>query len=231
MSVSRKSSRSNGRRSWLSDIVAHTPTMSKKRSSNGMDQLFYKNGTGSIRSTSTNSTPLYPIITGSFTDNQLTLPPSPAYPIITSTLRSTRSTSLQQKPFQSPNYSSPIKASTLRPRKKSSVRQVYNVDSLIISEDYYTSGARDGKKHSTTPTLIQEHGQETSVLQHPTTNTSTLYDSVALDFPTVSKGYKSNKTNHQHHVGHYKKNEQKKTFLESGCKTLDRNHFSRIRVR
>ena len=229
MSVSRKSSKSNGRRSWLSDIVANTPTMSKKRSTNGMDHLNYKNGTGSIRSTSTTSTPIYPIITGSFTDNQSTLPISPAYPIITSTLRSSRSTSLQQKPFQSSNYPSPIKASTLRPRKKSSGRQDYNEDSFIISEDYYTSGVRDGKKHSTTPTLIQEHGQETSVLQHPTTVTSTLYDSVALDIPSMSKGYKSNKTNHQH-VGHFKKNEQKKTFLDSGCKTLDRNHFSRIRV-
>ena len=214
MSVSRKSSKSNGR-SWLSDMVANTPTLSKKRSANGVDQLFYKNGSGSIRSIS-HSTPLYPIITGSFTENQFT-PSSPSYPIITSTRQ--RSASLQQKPFQ-PSNSSLMKASTLKPRKKISARKLYDEESLTISEK---SEPRSGKKYSTS-TLAPSSQQ---AVQHPTV-TSTLYDSVALDVPSMSQGYKLNKTAH---VGHYRKNEQKKKFLDSGCKTLDRNHFSRVRVR
>ena len=214
MSVSRKSSKSNGR-SWLSDMVANTPTLSKKRSANGVIEFWNKNGSGSIRSTS-HSTPLYPIITGSFNENQLTSS-SPSYPIITSTLRE-RSVSLQQKPFKTSN-SSLMKASTLNPRKKLSARKLYNEESLNTSEK---TEPRGGKKLSTS-NLVQ-HGQQ--AVQHPTV-TSRLYDSVALDIPSMSQGYKLNKTTH---VGHYKKNEQKKQFLDSGCKTLDRNHFSRVRV-
>ena len=213
MSVSRKSSKSHGR-SWLSDIVANTPTLSKKRSTNVAEQSLYKNGSGSIRSTS-QSTPLYPIITGSFAESHIN-PPSPAYPIITSTRQ--RSISLQQKPYQI-SSSSLMKASTLKSRKELKGKKFYDEGSFIIAE----VSENNGKKHST-PTLIP-NGQQ--AIQH-TTATGTLYDSVALDIPSMPKGHKSNKTLH---VGHYRKNEQKKTFLDSGCKTLDRNHFSRIRVR
>ena len=115
-----------------------------------------------------------------------------------------------------------MKTSTLKARKVRSsplpVMKLYDEESPVIS----TNSERN-KKHSAPPLL--QHGQQ--AVQDPTA-TRTLYDSVALDKPTMSQRYKMNKTPH---VGHYKKNEQKKTFLDGGCKTLDRNHFSRIRVR
>ena len=228
MSISRKYSKSSGR-SWLADMVANTPTLSKKRSTagggNGLDQLFYKNGSGSIRSTS-NSMLLYPIITGSFASESPITTPNTPYPIITSSRQ--RSISLQQKPFnQNLSGGGPfhMKAATLKSRKKLSARKLYDHESLKISEN---SEKYDGKKYSATPNSIPQGQQQASVEQQ-STNTSTLYDSVALDVPSISQGYKSNKPTA--HIGHYRKNEQKKTFIESGCKTLDRNHFSRIRVR
>ena len=118
-----------------------------------------------------------------------------------------------------------MKAATLKSRKKLSARKLYDHESLRISEN---SEKYDGKKYSATPNSIPQGQQQASVEQQ-STNTSTLYDSVALDVPSISQGYKSNKPTA--HIGHYRKNEQKKTFIESGCKTLDRNHFSRIRVR
>ena len=212
MSISRKFSKYNGR-SWLSDIVANTPTLSKKRSTNGAVQSPYKNGSGSIRSVS-HSSPLYPIITGSAADNQVNL--SPSYPIITSTRQ--RSTSLQQKAYHTSN-SSLMKTSTLKSRKELPVKlKLYDVESPVMS-----GNPERNKKHSAPPLL--QHGQHG--VEDPTA-THTLYDSVALDMPTMSQGYKINKPPR---VGHYKKKEQKKTFIDSGCKTLDRNHFSRIRVR
>jgi hypothetical protein len=111
-----------------------------------------------------------------------------------------------------------MKASTLKTRKELKGKKLFDPNSFIIAED----SQNNGKKHST-PTLIQ-NGQQ--AVQH-TTATGTLYDSVALDIPSMPKGNKSNNTPH---VGHYRKKEQKKTFIDNGCKTLDRNHFSRIRV-
>lgn len=128
MSISRKSSKSHGR-SWLSDIVANTPTLSKKRSTNGAEQSIYKNGSGSIRSTS-QLTHLYPIITGSFAESHIN-PSNPAYPIITSARQ--RSISLQQKPYQTSN-SSLMKTSTLKTRKELKGKKFYDEDSFIIAE-------------------------------------------------------------------------------------------------
>ena len=211
MSISRKFSKSPGR-SWISDIVANTPSLSKKRSSNEGEKFQYKNGVGSVRSVS-HSTPSYPIITGSSGDNQMN-PSSPSYPIITSSRQ--RSTSLHEKIYYTSN-SSLIKSATLKARKKLPLMKFH--DEEIISS---TIG-RSGKKHSAPPLFNYDKPEEAAPVA-----TRPVYDSVPLDMPTAPQGYQLDKPAH---VGHYKKKEQKKKFIDSGYKTLDRNHFSRIRVR
>ena len=211
MSISKAFSKYNGR-SWLSDIVASTPTLSKKRSGKRTDYSPYKNGSGSIRSISCSS-PMYPIITGG--TGGPTYPGTPSYPIVTSTRQ--RSSSTQRDRYADYNYPM-LKSSTLKPRKALHVIEFENNETPIIS----SKPEWKNKKHSAPPAL-----QYGSQFAHDAPDSQKSYDSVDMGTPISSKVATANKTTH---VGHYKKKEQKKTFVDSGCKTLDRNHFSRIRV-